>query len=433
MKAIHKYAVYIVLLHIVLGALVYVYFSNRWVWIGAQLLLLASLYIGLRFFYLTERPYRHLVDTLHNLKDQDYSTTLQLSGHPALDGFFAQYNVLMERIQEERLHLEGQGRFLEELIFASPVGIIVADYDGFITDANPAAEALLGRTWQQLHGQAWQALLSTLGMQKNGDASEVIHWHGRKLTVVSAAIQHKGFKRQCLLLQDVTAEMLQSEKEAYGKVIRMMCHEVNNTTGAINSILETLREELTGAQAAAWKEVLQIAIDRNKSMVRFLENFASVIRVYAPQKQPVQLHTLLQNIIQLWQPEAARRGIAISLRTHMQPEGALLADPVQLEQALTNIVKNAMEAIGTQGEIKAEVHAGGKGLTIADNGTGLTDEAAAQIFQQPFFSTKERGQGIGLMIVREVLQKHQAQYTLKTHPDGWTRFEILFDAPGQRT
>jgi signal transduction histidine kinase len=162
-------------------------------------------------------------------------------------------------------------------------------------------------------------------------------------------------------------------------------------------------------------------------MATFLANFASVIKLYAPQKQPVQLYTLVQHTVQLWQPEAERRGINLQVGSAPLAPQPIQADAVQLEQVLTNILKNAMEAAGAGGSIVAEVDSLGKKLTIADNGSGLTPDAALNIFQRPFFSTKERGQGIGLMIIREILQNHEARYALGTHPDGWTRFEISFD------
>lgn len=426
MKAIHKYAVYLIILQSLLAVLVYLHFSNKWIWIGMQLVLLLSLYLGLRFFYLVEKPYRNLITTLTNMETRDFGATLLQTGHPAMDSFIAQYNLLMDKLRVERLRLEGQGRFLEDLIFSSPVGIIVFDYDGIITEVNPAAETMLGRQGIALRGTRWTTAYLPFITENGPMDPQVVAWQGRRLKVTRSPIQYKGFQKNCLLLEDVTTEILQSEKEAYGKVIRMMSHEVNNTTGALNSILQSLQEVMAEYNNGDWQEVLSIAADRNNSMAKFLEQFASVIRVYEPHKQLVSLKALIAKTMLLWQSEAAKLGISLEVITSPDDDNLILADSIQLEQVFTNIIKNAMDAIGHSGQIRAELHSRGRGVVIADNGSGLTKEAVAQIFTQPFFSTKERGQGIGLMIIREVLQKHNARFTLQTHSDGWTRFEIWF-------
>ncbi|TAD92187.1 MAG: PAS domain-containing protein [Bacteroidetes bacterium] len=426
MKAIHKYAVYLIVLHTVLAVLVYLYFSNKWVWIGMQLIFLLSLYLGLRFFYLVEKPYRHLITTLTDMDTRDFGAKLLPTSHPVLDRFIQQYNLLMDKLRVERLRLEGQGRFLEDLIFSSPVGLIVFDYDGIITELNPAAETMLGRKGIAIKGTRWTPEYLPIITENGRIAPQVVQWHGRRLKVSQSPFLHKGFQKNCLLLEDVTAEILQSEKEAYGKVIRMMSHEVNNTTGALNSILQSLQEVMAEYNNAEWQEVLSIAANRNASMAKFLEQFALVIRVYEPHKQPVSLKALISKTMLLWQPEAAKLGITLEVINSPDDDNLILVDPIQLEQVFTNIIKNAMDAIGHSGQIKAELHSRGKGIVIADNGSGLTEDAAAQVFTQPFYSTKERGQGIGLMIIRDVLQKHDARFTLQTNSDGWTRFEIWF-------
>ena len=100
-------------------------------------------------------------------------------------------------------------------------------------------------------------------------------------------------------------------------------------------------------------------------------------------------------------------------------------DPILFEQVLVNIVKNAAESIGQDGDIEIHVSGNPVVLEIADNGTGITKDNEDKLFT-PFFSTKPEGQGIGLILIREILTKHGCQFSLKTYPDGWTRFKICF-------
>jgi signal transduction histidine kinase len=108
------------------------------------------------------------------------------------------------------------------------------------------------------------------------------------------------------------------------------------------------------------------------------------------------------------------------------------ADRTQLEQALVNLGKNALEAAGRGGRVTIRVTSGsGRAvLQVEDTGAGIPPEAASQIFT-PFFSTKEQGQGLGLTLVQEILRQHRCEFALEGPPGGPTRFTIVF-APGAR-
>jgi len=99
-------------------------------------------------------------------------------------------------------------------------------------------------------------------------------------------------------------------------------------------------------------------------------------------------------------------------------------DRFQMEQALVNIIKNSIESIGEKGEIQMIINDAPLRLLVRDNGQGIGEEEAEKLFT-PFFSTKTTGQGVGLTLVREILMKHQFQFSLSTKEDGWTVFEIL--------
>lgn len=102
-------------------------------------------------------------------------------------------------------------------------------------------------------------------------------------------------------------------------------------------------------------------------------------------------------------------------------------DTVLFEQVLVNIMKNAAESIGTDGDIYIRTTAAPVSLEIADTGKGIDKETETKLFT-PFFSTKPHGQGIGLIFIREVLLKHNCTFSLRTYADGLTRFKIRFPA-----
>ena len=116
------------------------------------------------------------------------------------------------------------------------------------------------------------------------------------------------------------------------------------------------------------------------------------------------------------------------IRIHIELEKDLplvKLDPILFEQVLVNIIKNAVEAIGEDGDIFIRTTKQPLCLEIGDTGEGISKETEAKLFS-PFFSTKPNGQGIGLIFIREVLQKHGCSFCLKTYSDAVTRFKIWF-------
>ncbi len=100
-------------------------------------------------------------------------------------------------------------------------------------------------------------------------------------------------------------------------------------------------------------------------------------------------------------------------------------DPVLIEQVVTNIVKNAAESAGEGGNVEISIDEPGIRLVVTDDGPGITPEAAEMLFT-PFFTTKETGHGLGLLLVSEVLNSHGCRFSLETYPDHLTRFQIRF-------
>ena len=229
------------------------------------------------------------------------------------------------------------------------------------------------------------------------------------------------------------------EKKAYEKVIRMIAHEVNNTVAGVTSALDTMSDAMsTIPDSDDLREMMTTSSERCMSMSRFITRFADVVKIPEPQLQEVDVNTLLLDNRTFMESLCASRNISVKLNL-CEGEARVYIDPILFEQVLVNIVKNAAESIGSDGEIiistlplsKGGFPVGGKKhgldllLEIADNGKGISPETEKKLFT-PFFSTKPNGQGIGLMFIREVLMKHGCTFSLRTYPDGFTRFKIRF-------
>ena len=121
----------------------------------------------------------------------------------------------------------------------------------------------------------------------------------------------RGFARYFIMIEDLTAEILAAEKKAYGKVIRMMAHEVNNTIGPVNSILQSTLQ--TQQNNATINNALQVAMDRNNSLNIFMRNFADVVRLPVPDKKAIDLHQMIQQLSQLMSVKAGRKKLIFNL------------------------------------------------------------------------------------------------------------------------
>lgn len=228
------------------------------------------------------------------------------------------------------------------------------------------------------------------------------------------------------MIQELTTELLEAEKMAYGKVIRMMAHEVNNTIGPVNSILQSaLAMQQDTTTSASLTNALQVAVDRNNNLNRFMRNLADVVRLPEPHKTLVNMDNMIYAVTTLMEETAKAKGIRFGFKHDTAPL-TFFADQLQMEQVLINIIKNAIEAISveTAGTITIVTSAAAGKLIVRDNGIGL-DPAVLPLLFSPFFSTKKDGQGIGLTLIKDVLIKHDFQFNLENTTDGETEFIII--------
>ena len=155
-----------------------------------------------------------------------------------------------------------------------------------------------------------------------------------------------------------------------------------------------------------------------------MRNFADVVRLPAPNRKPVELQNLVQKTAELMEWKAEGKQLHFEFEFHSKPY-SIFADPLQMEQALINIVKNAVESISEKGIVRFIIKKNPMQLIIEDNGRPIPGDIADQLFS-PFFSTKKDGQGIGLTLTREILVNHGFDFSLRTREDGLTAFTINF-------
>lgn len=427
-----RFLAYLVGVHVLMGVVAaFVVAQQRWWLLVVEVTILGSFLVGLalirRFFASLE----FVRESAQLLEDSDFMSRVREVRQSDVDRLIQVYNRMVDALRGERVQLQEQQHFLSLVLRESPGGIVVLDFDGRVTLANPAAERLLqlepGTAPGLRLASADRPLASDLLGLAVGERRVLAVWGGRRVRALHGTFLDRGFRRSFYLLEELTEELRESEKAAYEKLIRMLSHEVNNTVGASNSLLKsclTYQGQLREDDQHDFAHALGVVIARTEQLSAFMRSFADVVRLPPPRLELADPAELVDRLVGLVRAQAESRRVAIVR------EGLARVDPValdrsQMEQALLNVIKNGLEAIGADGRLVIRVATpdGVPSIAIEDSGPGLTDEVRAHLFT-PFFSTKEGGQGIGLTMVQEILSGHGFPFALEGPPGGPTVFTV---------
>ncbi|GAB3697448.1 ATP-binding protein [Spirosoma flavus] len=418
-----RYIVYIVVVHVAITALLFLVLKqDKLLFIVSEIGLLLSIYFAIQIYRSFQQPSEFIASGIEAIRDKDFTVKFVQTGNQEVDELITVYNLMIDQLRLERTRQVEQQFFLNKLIEAAPIAILIFDFDGNVASVNPRASTLLSVQPNDVVGKPLDALgyslLAQVADLADGE-SRIMKPNGiETYKVIRANFMDRGFRRSFLIIEELTPEILATEKKAYSKVIRMMAHEVNNSIGAVNSILDVTQSYVAEPDV---QHAVQVAMERNDRLNRFMRRFADVVRLPQPQKQSADMSDIARNVARLMQPMAEGRGVTLTVLT--DERNVQLVDVEQMEQVLLNVVKNAIEACGPGQQV--EVVSTSEQLLIRDNGQIIPDDVAGNLFN-PFYSTKPEGQGIGLTLTREVLLSHQFPFSLKTNSDGWTEFRIGF-------
>jgi two-component system sensor histidine kinase len=396
-------------------------------YIGEGLVLFILCYLP--FFYRKiVKPLNSIGSGMELLREQDFSSRLSPVGQYEADRIVNVFNRMMEQLKNERLRLREQNNFLDLLIKASPMGVILTTLDEDLSELNPMAQKMLGVRQEDVLGKKMNEIDSPLAAElanvPKGETATVRLNDSNIYRCTHSSFIDRGFQHPFFLIESLTDEVMKAEKKAYEKVIRMIAHEVNNTTAGITSTLDTVEQALSAEEGMDdICDVMRVCIERCFSMSRFITRFADVVKIPEPTLTPVDLNDLAFTCKRFMEGMCADRNIKLRLEIDETLKEVKM-DASLFEQVLVNIIKNAAESIEKDGEIIVRTLSPAT-IEVVDNGKGISKEVEAKLFS-PFFSTKPNGQGIGLIFIREVLMRHGCTFSLRTYADGLTRFRILF-------
>jgi two-component system, NtrC family, sensor histidine kinase HydH len=224
-------------------------------------------------------------------------------------------------------------------------------------------------------------------------------------------------------------EKLEREKALLlEKMAPVLAHEIRNPLGSIKGAAQVLRSE---AESADQRNLLDVITEEVNRLNRVVSQFLDYARPYQPDLQPRSINAVIEKALALVEADRISAGVDIQweLHPHLPP---VIIDQEQIHQVILNIVINSIEAMPQGGTLtvrtfRIEVSTGDAvGISIRDTGQGIRREAVKQIFT-PFFTTKERGVGLGLAVCQRIIRSHGGRIRVKSIPGKGTIFYIRLE------
>ena len=414
--------------------------------LGALVIVGLSILTALKIADLMVRPVGQLVGAAGRIEQGDFSARVPVTqSEDEIQTLATAFNRMAGRLEEQtgalraaNTQLETRRAFMEAVLSSVTAGVITVDNALRVLLLNRSAETLLEKGEGEIEGRdlAWVSPeLDEFMRGEQAEANVLIASEGVQRTLAVKRVRYQD--GAVLTFDDITDQLSDQRRAAWSDIARRIAHEIKNPLTPIQLAAERLQrrfaQEVT-SDKETFERLTATIVRQVGDLRRMVDEFSNFARMPKPVFRDEDVHEIARQALFLH--EVAHPGITFSLDP---PEGAfrMVCDRRQLAQALTNIVKNGVEAIETRrnrGEhslagdrldlkLRAESH--NLVIDILDTGTGLPEDRDR--LTEPYVTTRVRGTGLGLAIVKKIVEEHLGEIAFLDRPGGGTHVRIAFD------
>lgn len=406
-------------------------YSGRVQWTLNLFLVIIWLGVAFNLKHRIVRPLQTLSNILGAIREGDYSIRGRRAAvGDALGEVMLEVNDLGQTLREQRLGALEATALLRTVMAEIDVAVFAFDGSERLRLVNRAGERLLAQPATRLLGRTSVELgLAACFDGEGREGSQTMQlvfpggfgrWDVRRSTFREGGTQHR-----LLVLTDLSQTLREEERSAWQRLLRVLGHELNNSLAPIKSVAGSLAD-LVARQPRPldWDEDmhrgLEVISSRADSLARFIESYSKLARLPQPRFEPLMIGSLVQRVVSL----ETRLPITVAAGPELQVKG----DDAQLEQLLINLIRNAVDASMETGggvDVGWSQDNGQVEVRVRDEGPGLANTANLFV---PFFTTKAKGSGIGLVLSRQIAEAHGGTLTLENR-SGTRGCEALLRLP----
>lgn len=411
-----------------------------------------AIFIALRMADRLVRPLGRLVSAAGRVEEGDFSARVPVESRDDEIGVLAAaFNRMTERVEEQtgalravNTQLDTRRAFIEAVLGSVTAGVLALDKDQRVLLVNSSARSLLQQGGEDLESRPLIEVSSELAEFLNGGQREadvlVRAEQGQRTLAVKRVSYADGF---VLTFDDITDQLADQRQAAWSDIARRIAHEIRNPLTPIQLAAERLQRRYgkeVQTEPETFGRLTETIIRQVGDLRRMVDEFSNFARMPKPVFRDENIHDIART--SLFLHEVAHPNITFSLDP---PTGdiRMICDRRQLAQALTNVVKNAVEAIESRrsrGEHSLQGDRVGLAIRqsqqqllieVTDTGIGLPQDR--ERITEPYMTTRVRGTGLGLAIVKKILEEHGGEIAFLDRSGGGTHVRIAFDLQKLRT
>ncbi|MFZ6656580.1 sensor histidine kinase [Undibacterium sp. TJN19] len=365
------------------------------------------------------RLFHALTGTVISYQDNDFSFGIHWPISDELGELVDAHNALGDVLRKQRLDLIQRELLLDTMVQNTPVAMLLVANKGAVVFANIAARQLLNQG-RKIEGHAFEDILNQVSVslreaiQRGGDGlftvnakdpedeEEVYHLARRHFSL-------NGRHHELFLLRHLTVELRRQEVQTWKKVIRVISHELNNSLAPVASLANSAAELVRRGQTERLPAILQTIEERTRHLESFIDGYARFAKLPTPRLESTDWVSFINSL---------KSQVEFKLVGKL-PEERVSCDHAQMEHALLNLLKNAHESGSAPEEVSLSIRMiqGVLRIDVMDRGSGMSDTVMSNALI-PFYSTKRSGTGLGLALVREIIEAHDGRITLHNREEG---------------